>query len=140
MPVRGGPRDLIAAGRALDDAGIELDDLEIRRPSLDDVFLALTGRPAAPTVRRPGERFVTDLTAGRCRGRAAHPTAHCPGHRGITRRNLLRIFRTPQLLFMSILQPTIILLLFRYVLGGAIVFPAWTMSTSSSRASSWRLF
>jgi ABC-2 type transport system permease protein len=39
---------------------------------------------------------------------------------GITRRNLLRIVRTPQLLFFSIIQPTILLLLFRYVLGGAI--------------------
>jgi ABC-2 type transport system permease protein/oleandomycin transport system permease protein len=39
---------------------------------------------------------------------------------GITRRNLLRIIRTPQLLFMSVVQPIIILLLFRYVLGGAI--------------------
>lgn len=43
--------------------------------------------------------------------------------RGMTRRNLLRIVRTPQLLFMTILQPTIILLLFRYVLGGAIHVP-----------------
>jgi ABC-2 type transport system permease protein/oleandomycin transport system permease protein len=42
---------------------------------------------------------------------------------GVTRRNLLRIIRTPQLLFMSVLQPTIILLLFRYVLGGAIRVP-----------------
>jgi ABC-2 type transport system permease protein/oleandomycin transport system permease protein len=42
---------------------------------------------------------------------------------GITKRNLLRIIRTPQLLFMSIVQPTIILLLFRYVLGGAINVP-----------------
>ena len=42
---------------------------------------------------------------------------------GITRRNLLRIIRTPQLLFMSIVQPTIILLLFRFVLGGAIRIP-----------------
>jgi ABC-2 type transport system ATP-binding protein len=48
VPVRGGPRVLIAAGRALDDAGIELEDLGIRRPSLDDVFLTLTGHPAAP--------------------------------------------------------------------------------------------
>ena len=48
LPVKQGPRALIAAGRALDDAGIELADLGIRRPSLDDVFLALTGRPAAP--------------------------------------------------------------------------------------------
>jgi ABC-2 type transport system ATP-binding protein len=43
VPVRGGPRELIAAGRALDDSGIALNDLGIRRPSLDDVFLALTG-------------------------------------------------------------------------------------------------
>jgi ABC transporter DrrB family efflux protein len=42
---------------------------------------------------------------------------------GITKRNLLRILRTPQLLFVSILQPTIILLLFRFVLGGAIHIP-----------------
>ena len=42
---------------------------------------------------------------------------------GITRRNLLRIIRTPQLLFMSVVQPAIILLLFRYVLGGAIRVP-----------------
>jgi ABC-2 type transport system ATP-binding protein len=32
--------------RALDDAGIRLDDLSLRRASLDDVFLALTGRTA----------------------------------------------------------------------------------------------
>jgi len=42
---------------------------------------------------------------------------------GIARRNLIRIVRTPQLLFVSILQPVIILLLFRYVLGGAIHVP-----------------
>jgi ABC transporter DrrB family efflux protein len=42
---------------------------------------------------------------------------------GITRRNLLRIIRTPQLVFVSVLQPTIILVLFRYVLGGAIRIP-----------------
>ena len=48
LPVQGGPRVLIAAGRALDDAGVELEDLGIRRPSLDDVFLAITGHPATP--------------------------------------------------------------------------------------------
>jgi ABC-2 type transport system permease protein/oleandomycin transport system permease protein len=42
---------------------------------------------------------------------------------GITKRNLRRIVRTPQLLFVSIVQPAIILLLFRYVLGGAIRLP-----------------
>jgi ABC transporter DrrB family efflux protein len=42
---------------------------------------------------------------------------------GITKRNLLRIIRTPQLMFVSLLQPTLIILLFRYVLGGAIRIP-----------------
>ena len=48
MPVKGGPRELIAAGRALDDVGMALEDLGIRRPSLDDVFLALTGHATGP--------------------------------------------------------------------------------------------
>ncbi len=47
LPVTGSAKVLIAAGRALDDSGIALDDLEIRRPSLDDVFLTFTGHGAA---------------------------------------------------------------------------------------------
>ena len=34
---------LLEAGRQLQEAGIALDDLGIRRPTLDDVFLSLTG-------------------------------------------------------------------------------------------------
>ena len=30
--------------RGLDSEGIELDDIELRAPTLDDVFLAKTGR------------------------------------------------------------------------------------------------
>jgi ABC-2 type transport system ATP-binding protein len=43
LPTQGGTVILIAAGRLLEDAVIPLDDLGIRRPSLDDVFLTLTG-------------------------------------------------------------------------------------------------
>jgi ABC-2 type transport system ATP-binding protein len=32
--------------RSLDDAGVAVDDIAIHHPSLDDVFFALTGRPA----------------------------------------------------------------------------------------------
>ena len=32
--------------RRLDDSGIVVDDIAVRRPTLDDVFLTLTGRPA----------------------------------------------------------------------------------------------
>ncbi|MCU1485634.1 MAG: daunorubicin resistance transporter ATPase subunit [Actinomycetia bacterium] len=33
--------------RALDAAGVSVDDVEVHRPSLDDVFFALTGAPVA---------------------------------------------------------------------------------------------
>jgi len=46
IPTREGPSGLISAGRLLDDKGIGLEDLGIRRPSLDDVFLSLTGHGA----------------------------------------------------------------------------------------------
>ena len=43
LRVTGRAHALIAAGRKLEDAGIGLEDLDIRRPSLDDVFLSFTG-------------------------------------------------------------------------------------------------
>jgi ABC-2 type transport system ATP-binding protein len=36
--------------RALGDAGIEVADVGLRRPTLDDVFLRLTGHRATPTT------------------------------------------------------------------------------------------
>jgi ABC-2 type transport system ATP-binding protein len=37
---------IVAAVRALDEAGVGVEDIAIRRPTLDDVFIALTGRAA----------------------------------------------------------------------------------------------
>ena len=45
-PVTGGSTVLVDAIRALDAQGIEVEDLALRRPTLDDVFLALTGHVA----------------------------------------------------------------------------------------------
>jgi len=62
LPVKGGAEVLLAAGRMLEDNGVGLADFGIRRPSLDDVFLALTGHDTEPragddvTARRPGRR------------------------------------------------------------------------------------
>jgi oleandomycin transport system ATP-binding protein len=44
--------------RRLDEAGIALADLALRRPSLDEVFLALTGQPAEAATAPEGERSV----------------------------------------------------------------------------------
>ena len=47
---------LIDAVRSLDAAGIETRDLRLRRPSLDDVFLALTGHAAEEEEDQPSGR------------------------------------------------------------------------------------
>jgi ABC-2 type transport system ATP-binding protein len=44
--VRSGSGLATAVVRALDTAGVLVDDVQVRPPSLDDVFFALTGRPA----------------------------------------------------------------------------------------------
>lgn len=45
-----GGADLVRVVRALDAAGVVPDDVTLRRPTLDEVFLALTGSAAAPDV------------------------------------------------------------------------------------------
>jgi ABC-2 type transport system ATP-binding protein len=45
-PVRGGFTGLASAVRELDSAGVTVEDLTVRRATLDDVFLQLTGKPA----------------------------------------------------------------------------------------------
>jgi len=45
-PTEGGAQQLVEVIRALDADGIALDDIGLRRPTLDDVFLALTGHAA----------------------------------------------------------------------------------------------
>lgn len=46
MPIRGGASVLVDAVRRLDQARINLADIVLRRPTLDDVFLVLTGHEA----------------------------------------------------------------------------------------------
>jgi ABC-2 type transport system ATP-binding protein len=43
VPALGGAQRLAIVIRDLDEAGIGIDDIALRRPTLDDVFLALTG-------------------------------------------------------------------------------------------------
>jgi ABC-2 type transport system ATP-binding protein len=43
VPAQGGASTLVSVVRDLGEIGIEIDDVAVRRPTLDDVFLALTG-------------------------------------------------------------------------------------------------
>src|SRR5512132_1300469 len=50
VPVSGGSTALVAAVRELDQAGILIEDVALRRPTLDDVFLRLTGATVTTTA------------------------------------------------------------------------------------------
>jgi ABC-2 type transport system ATP-binding protein len=62
VPITGGTSVLVEALRRLDALGITVLDVGIRRPTLDDVFLSLTGHAAEPN---PAEPAVAGGAAGR---------------------------------------------------------------------------
>ena len=53
VPIAGGGM-VTDAVRRLDEAGIEIDDIATQRPTLDDVFLELTGQTAAEAEEEEG--------------------------------------------------------------------------------------
>ena len=60
-PVRARPGIIPAAVRRLDDADVGIADITLRRPTLDDVFIALTGHAAEEEGRwRPYELALDD--------------------------------------------------------------------------------
>jgi len=63
VPARDGIGTLVAAVRAMDEAGLTPEDVALQRPTLDDVFLALTGGPPrtqADVASRRGRRGRRD--------------------------------------------------------------------------------
>ena len=50
----GGGRVLMEALRAVEEAGVEVEDVALRQPRLDEVFLALTGQPDATAAAAAG--------------------------------------------------------------------------------------
>ncbi len=54
VPVTGGAATLTHLARELDAAGIAIDDIALRRPTLDEVFLRLTGRAMDETDQTTG--------------------------------------------------------------------------------------
>ncbi|ANS78001.1 putative ABC transporter ATP-binding protein [Serinicoccus hydrothermalis] len=60
VPVDGGPQTLQQVLSALGEAGVELHDAGMRRPTLDDVFLTLTGREQADDSDAAGAQDVKE--------------------------------------------------------------------------------
>ncbi|MFD4865961.1 ATP-binding cassette domain-containing protein [Streptomyces sp. NPDC058412] len=55
VPVSGGAKLLAEVIRELDGRGIEIDDIGLRRPTLDDVFISLTGHAAERLTEGNGD-------------------------------------------------------------------------------------
>ena len=136
-PAEDGLEMIEVAASALRRAGIGVSDLGLRRPTLDDVFLQLTGAP-------PSENGAGPETNGGPPAAAAAAAVAVPPERQrrlrlrlrapswqrlresasdagiVTGRNLRHFWRQPQLLIFSTVQPIMFVLLFAYVFGGAI--------------------
>ena len=75
MQLPGGEAQLAEVVRMLDQAGLRVETLQLHQPSLDDVFLAKTGRKLegagdGGTEHAPGEQPpATGRRRGRRRGR-----------------------------------------------------------------------
>jgi ABC transporter DrrB family efflux protein len=134
------------AASALRKAGIAVSDLGLRRPTLDDVFLQLTGAPPSengtgpevasgnsqPKLARPSTGPVAAPRAPsaprqvprlRSRWRRLSPRelrADATDAQVVSVRNLRHFVRQPDLLIFSTIQPIMFVLLFTYVFGGAI--------------------
>ena len=130
------------AASALRRAQIAVSDLGLRRPTLDDVFLQLTGAPSedgagpqgatgdgqpartAPPVRAARAAAVLRPPPMRpSRWRRVSPRelrADVTDARIVTGRNLRHFVRQLDLLVFSTIQPIMFVLLFTYVFGGAI--------------------
>jgi len=132
-----------AAG-ALREAGLSISDLGLRRPTLDDVFLQLTGKAPTENEASPAEANGSSASGQGASGHGAPappaaPTSARSPHRPplrlptlaslrselidgqiVTARNLRHFVRQPQLLIFSTIQPIMFVLLFAYVFGGAV--------------------
>jgi ABC transporter DrrB family efflux protein len=133
------PRDglelLEDSASALRDAGVGVSELALRRPTLDDVFLQLTGAPPSEDGGGPvaGGGAVAPRAAEAAPGEPVHRRLlrlHRPtGHELVTAvrdawvvtgRNLRHFTRQPGLLIFSTVQPVMFVVLFAYVFGGAV--------------------
>jgi ABC-2 type transport system ATP-binding protein len=55
VPLRGRTGAIAEAVRRLDDAGVDIEDIALRRPTLDDVFMRVTGHAAEEDGDQPSE-------------------------------------------------------------------------------------
>jgi len=125
------PRDGLVlveeAAAELRRAGIGVSDMGLRRPTLDDVFLQLTGQAPSENgrpqsaVTLPGSRVERGLRLRRPQAPSLRDVeSSVTDIAVVTMRNLRHFWRQPDLLVFSTIQPIMFVVLFVYVFGGAV--------------------
>ena len=105
--------------RRLDAASVGIADIAVRRPTLDDVFISLTGHAAEHAEEEQARRSARG-------GGSMSALAYAIGDTAVVaKRNLLRIPRQPDLWVSFTIQPVMFVVLFVYVFGGAIQTPGY---------------
>jgi ABC transporter DrrB family efflux protein len=115
------------AAAELRRAGIGVNEMGLRGPTLDDVFLQLTGQPPSENGGPIGTAGVVAIPVKRER-RFWRPTSfslrdvrsNLNDIAVVTIRNLRHFWRQPDLLLFSTIQPIMFVVLFVYVFGGAV--------------------
>jgi ABC transporter DrrB family efflux protein len=130
---RNGLEMIEEAAAELRRADIGVSDLGLRGPTLDDVFLQLTGaQPGGNGQAAPGRdggappAAIEQIAQPRVRARRPRRPVWQASRSAIsdgavvTLRNLRHFVRQPELLIFSTIQPIMFVLLFVYVFGGAV--------------------
>jgi ABC-2 type transport system ATP-binding protein len=114
------------AAAALRRAEIGVNEMGLRGPTLDDVFLQLTGQAPSENGRPESAVALPESPAQRLRLRRPRAPSLRDAKSSaidtavVTMRNLRHFWRQPDLLIFSTIQPVMFVLLFVYVFSGAI--------------------
>src|SRR5690606_35284117 len=74
IPAPEGAATLAEALRRVDSAGVDLADIALRRPSLDDVFLSITGHSGGHACVLPPPRQAAPSCSPNCRSPSCPPS------------------------------------------------------------------
>jgi ABC transporter DrrB family efflux protein len=115
------------AAAELRRAGIGVNEMGLRGPTLDDVFLQLTGQAPSENGGPAGAAAAIEIPVQR-ELRLWRPTSFSLSDvrsnlndiAVVTTRNLRHFWRQPDLLLFSTIQPIMFVVLFVYVFGGAV--------------------
>jgi ABC-2 type transport system permease protein len=125
----GGVHHLTQVLDSMEKAGVKVESLSLHRPTLDDVFLSLTGHEATKTAEEEKAASAADsqtTTAPLAPAKAVVAEKRSSiawavrDSRVLIERSLKHIIKNLDQLLSVVISPLMFLLLFRYVFGGAI--------------------